>query len=111
MKLSLDDFGTGFSSLSYLHALPFNKVKIDRSFLKGLSRDNRAMILLRGIKRLSADLGLSVVMEGVETPEQLRLVTEEAGVDLIQGYLLSRPVPASEVRALLAGAQRAQSAA
>ena len=111
VKLSLDDFGTGFSSLSYLQSLPFNKVKIDRSFLKGLSRDSRAMVLLRGIQRLSTDLGLSVVMEGVETPEQMHLVTETAGVDLIQGFLLSRPVPASEVRALLAVAPRVRSAA
>jgi diguanylate cyclase (GGDEF)-like protein/PAS domain S-box-containing protein len=102
VKLSLDDFGTGFSSLSYLQSLPFSKVKIDRSFLKGLDRDSRAMVLLRGIQRLSSDLGMSVVMEGVETPEQLSLVVETASVDLIQGFLMSRPLPARDVRDLLA---------
>jgi EAL domain-containing protein (putative c-di-GMP-specific phosphodiesterase class I) len=102
IKLSLDDFGTGFSSLSYLQSLPFNKVKIDRSFLEGLERDSRAMMLLSGIQRLSSDLGMSVVMEGVETPEQMSLVVDAAKVDLVQGYLMSRPLPAREVRAVLA---------
>ena len=74
MRISLDDFGTGYSSLSYLHSLPLNKVKIDRSFLQGLETGDRSLILLRGVARLSAELGLSVTVEGIETEEQLALV-------------------------------------
>lgn len=101
VKLSLDDFGTGFSSLSYLQSLPFTKVKVDRSFLQGLDENSRAMVLLRGIQRLSAELGMTVVMEGVETPEQLKLVVDHAFIDLVQGYLMARPMPAIDVRRLL----------
>ena len=67
VKISLDDFGTAYSSLSYLHSFPFHKVKIDQSFLRGLVGDKRRLTLLRGMTRLSAQLGLHVVVEGVET--------------------------------------------
>ena len=89
VRISLDDFGTGYSSLSYLNSLPFNKIKIDRSFLRGLEREGRALKLLNGITRLSADLGLLVVMEGVETEEEFKLITDYTAVDEIQGFLLS----------------------
>ena len=102
VRLSLDDFGTGYSSLSYLQSLPFNTVKIDQSFLSGLDRDSRAMLLLRGVQQLCSDLGMFVVMEGVETREQMALVVDHAKVDLVQGYFVGRPVPAVEIRALLA---------
>ncbi len=97
----LDDFGTGYSSLSYLRALPFSKVKIDRSFLKGLEADRQAMILLGGIVRLSNDLGFSVVMEGVETVEQLSLITGQTDVDQIQGFYFSRPLPKEQLLAFI----------
>ena len=71
VRISLDDFGTAYSSLSYLHSFPLHKVKIDQSFLQGLGDDERRVTLLRGITRLSAQLGLCVVVEGVETEEQL----------------------------------------
>ena len=91
VKISLDDFGTAYSSLSYLHSFPFNKVKIDQSFLRGLGDDERRVTLLRGMTRLSAQLGLHVVVEGVETEEQLELLLSDDSIDEAQGYLLCRP--------------------
>jgi diguanylate cyclase (GGDEF)-like protein len=100
VRISLDDFGTGYSSLSYLHNFPLQKVKIDRSFLEGIDSD-RPLTLLRGVARLSADLGMSVVVEGIETNEQLELISADGAVTEAQGYLFSRPVPAVRVRQLL----------
>ncbi len=100
VRISLDDFGTGYSSLSYLHNFPLQKVKIDRSFLEGIDTD-RPLTLLRGVARLSADLGMSVVVEGIETNEQLELINADGTVTEAQGYLFSRPVPALRVRQLL----------
>ena len=100
VRISLDDFGTGYSSLSYLHNFPLQKVKIDRSFLEGIDTD-RPLTLLRGVARLSADLGMSVVVEGIETNEQLELINAEGTVTEAQGYLFSRPVPALRMRQLL----------
>jgi diguanylate cyclase (GGDEF)-like protein len=100
VRISLDDFGTGYSSLSYLHNFPLQKVKIDRSFLEGIDSD-RPLTLLRGVARLSADLGMSVVVEGIETNEQLELISVDGTVTEAQGYLFSRPVPAVRVRQLL----------
>ena len=100
VRISLDDFGTGYSSLSYLHNFPLQKVKIDRSFLEGIDTA-RPLTLLRGVARLSADLGMSVVVEGIETNEQLELISADGTVTEAQGYLFSRPVPAIRVRQLL----------
>src|ERR1700694_2031537 len=100
VRISLDDFGTGYSSLSYLHNFPLQKVKIDRSFLEGIDTD-RPLTLLRGVARLSADLGMSVVVEGIETNEQLELISADGTVSEVQGYLFSRPVPATRIRQLL----------
>jgi diguanylate cyclase (GGDEF)-like protein len=100
VRISLDDFGTGYSSLSYLHNFPLQKVKIDRSFLEGIDSD-RPLTLLRGVARLSADLGMSVVVEGIETNDQLELISVDGTVTEAQGYLFSRPVPAVRIRQLL----------
>jgi diguanylate cyclase (GGDEF)-like protein len=100
VRISLDDFGTGYSSLSYLHNFPLQKVKIDRSFLEGIDTD-RPLTLLRGVARLSADLGMSVVVEGIETNEQLDLINADGTVTEAQGYLFSRPVPSARIRQLL----------
>ena len=100
VRISLDDFGTGYSSLSYLHTFPLQKVKIDRSFLEGIDGD-RPQTLLRGIARLSADLGMSVVVEGIETNEQLELISKDGTVTEAQGYLFGKPVPATQIRQLL----------
>ncbi|MBN9584544.1 MAG: diguanylate cyclase [Afipia sp. 62-7] len=108
VRISLDDFGTGYSSLSYLHNFPLQKVKIDRSFLEDIG-SQRPLTLLRGVARLSADLGMSVVVEGIETNEQLELISAEGTVTEAQGYLFSRPVPALRVRELLRASHGAAS--
>jgi diguanylate cyclase (GGDEF)-like protein len=96
--ISLDDFGTGYSSLSYLHSYPLNKVKIDRSFLQGVGTSHRPLNLLHGVARLSADLGMSVVVEGIETDEQLALVARETSVEEVQGFLIGAAMPGSDIR-------------
>jgi diguanylate cyclase (GGDEF)-like protein len=101
VRISLDDFGTGYSSLSYLHSFPLDKVKIDRSFLQGISRSNRSLTLLRGVARLSAELDMSVVVEGVETEEQLALVAREKSVEEVQGFLFGPALPSCDIRRLL----------
>ncbi len=98
VKISLDDFGTGFSSLSYLHNLPLDKVKIDRSFLESIRDDKRALILLSGVTRMAADLGLKIVVEGVEEVEQLEILQREVHLDQVQGYLFGKAMPAHEIR-------------
>jgi len=110
VRISLDDFGTGYSSLSYLHRFPLQKVKIDRSFLEGIETD-RPLMLLRGVARLSADLGLSVVVEGIETAEQLELIGADGTVTEAQGYLFSRPVPEPRLKELLKASHQARPAA
>ncbi len=101
VRISLDDFGTGHSSLSYLHNFPLHKVKIDRTFLQGIESSHRSLTLLSGVARLSAELGMSVVVEGIETEEQLALVLREKNIDEAQGYLFSPAVPAGVIRKLL----------
>jgi diguanylate cyclase (GGDEF)-like protein len=101
VRISLDDFGTAYSGLSYLHSFPFHKVKIDQSFLQGLNVDERRVTLLRGMTQLSAQLGLRVVVEGVETQEQLDMLLGDDSIDEVQGYLLCRPMPAADLRKLL----------
>jgi diguanylate cyclase (GGDEF)-like protein/PAS domain S-box-containing protein len=101
VRISLDDFGTGYSSLSYLHSFPLHKVKIDRSFLSDIVANERSRTLLRGVAQLSAELGMAVVVEGIETEEQLALIMAEPSVTEAQGYLFSRPVPARDIRTLL----------
>lgn len=100
INIALDDFGTGYSSLSYLNSLPLTKVKVDRSFVQDIVADRRSLMLLRGVTQLSHELGLAVTVEGVETEEQLALIRVAAGADLVQGYLLGKPVPADEIRSL-----------
>lgn len=102
VRLSLDDFGTGYSGLSYLQTFPLNKVKIDRSFVAELHSGDKSLTLLRGMARLSAALGLDVVVEGIETPEQLDIVASEGTVSEAQGYVFSIPLPSAQLRDLLA---------
>ena len=96
VRIALDDFGVGFSSLSQLHAIELDIVKIDRSFIEQLDSDPRQVRFLRSLLRLGGDLGLQVVAEGVERPAQLDLL-QELGCRLVQGYLLARPMPAADV--------------
>ena len=101
VTISLDDVGTSYSSLSYLHTYPLNKVKIDRSFLQGVGSSQRPLNLLHGVARLSADLGMSVAVEGIETEEQLALVAREKSVDEVQGFLFGHAMPSAEIRKML----------
>ena len=90
VRVALDDFGTGYSSLSYLRSFSFDKIKIDKSFIKGLGQSADAAIIVRTIVGLAHNLGLSITAEGVETFQQLVLVREQM-CDHVQGYLLGRP--------------------
>jgi len=98
--ISMDDFGTGYSSLSYLRSFPFDKIKIDRSFISELGKSGDGLAIVRGITNLGSNLGISTLAEGVETEEQRELLRKE-GCTEMQGYLFSRPVPASEIAGLL----------
>jgi len=97
---SLDDFGTGYSSLSYLHRLPLDQLKIDRSFIREASKEGHGAAIVRIIVALGKALKMSVLAEGVETPEQLSFISSE-GCGYYQGYLFSKPVPEAELAALL----------
>jgi EAL domain-containing protein (putative c-di-GMP-specific phosphodiesterase class I) len=92
VHLALDDFGTGFSSLSYLRLFPFDKVKIDQSFVPDIGHSAAATMIVSAIITLCHNLGLSVLVEGVETVQQLD-VLRTLGCDQVQGYLLGRPAP------------------
>ncbi|MGH6850633.1 MAG: putative bifunctional diguanylate cyclase/phosphodiesterase, partial [Methylocella sp.] len=98
--IAMDDFGTGYSGLSYLRAFPFDKIKIDRSFISEVGNGTDCMAIIRAIANLGSSLGIPTLAEGVETEEQLSWL-REAGCTEMQGYLISRPVPASEVAGLL----------
>jgi diguanylate cyclase (GGDEF)-like protein len=94
-RVAIDDFGTGYSSLSYLARLPADQVKIDRSFVQDIVVDATSVALVRSIVELAAALGLDVQAEGVEEPEQQRILTE-LGCPRSQGFLYSRPLAAAE---------------
>jgi diguanylate cyclase (GGDEF)-like protein len=100
VQLSIDDFGTGYSSLSYLKRLPVDEVKIDKSFVMTLPRDPKDATIVGSTIDLGHQLGFRVVAEGVETEEALGFL-DGASCDVVQGYLLSRPLPPGELEALL----------
>jgi diguanylate cyclase (GGDEF)-like protein len=99
VKIALDDFGTGYSSLSYLRRFRFDRIKIDRSFVKEITSPSAAAII-RAVAGLAAEMGIKVTAEGIETPEQLRLV-RDYGCTHAQGFLFSRPAEAAHIHALL----------
>ena len=105
MGVALDDFGTGLSSLGRLAELPADSLKLDRSLISGLPDGRAAQALVRAAVQLGRGLGLKIVAEGVERPEQLRWL-RDVGCDLAQGYLLSRPVPAAAVPDALDAVER-----
>lgn len=108
VSLSLDDFGTGYSSLSQLTQFPFDRLKIDRSFVRDLptgqdcdsTHQRHASLMIQAIASLGAGLGMSTIAEGVETEFQAELV-RQAGINMIQGFLLGRPTPDGEVVAMI----------
>jgi EAL domain-containing protein (putative c-di-GMP-specific phosphodiesterase class I) len=101
----MDDFGSGYSSLTYLQAFPFDKIKIDRAFIMNLGRNVQSAAIVRAVIGLGHGLGVSLVAEGVETQEQLDFLVDE-GCDAVQGYLIGMPAPIDQYPALvgLAGA-------
>lgn len=100
VRVSIDDFGTGFSSLSYLQNLPCDSLKIPKPFLDGIGDGEQATSLVRGIIELGRTLGLTIVAEGVEHARQWEAL-EELRCDLVQGYYFARPQSAERIEALL----------
>jgi diguanylate cyclase (GGDEF)-like protein len=107
VRISMDDFGTGFSSLSYLRSYPFDKIKVDRSFVRDLSKDARSRTIVSAIAGLGMRFGMRTTAEGVETKEQLEWLRDE-GCHEVQGMLFSMPVPADDVLPLLAKLVKAE---
>jgi EAL domain-containing protein (putative c-di-GMP-specific phosphodiesterase class I) len=101
ISLSIDDFGTGYSSLSVLGQFPANRLKIDQSFVRNITREPTRAAITRAVIAVAAELKLDVVAEGVETPEE-RDFLAELGCHRMQGYLFGRPVPADEFASLWA---------
>jgi diguanylate cyclase (GGDEF)-like protein len=98
VRLALDDFGTGYSSLGYLKKAPFDKIKIDQSFVRGAaSSTNRNAAIIRAIVTLAETLGMDTCAEGVETHDDLQLI-RELGVSMVQGYIFGKPEPAETAR-------------
>ena len=110
VRIAMDDFGTGYSSLSYLRSFPFDKIKIDRSFIKDIDRNRDSAVIIKAIAGLGQSLGIETTAEGIETAEQLELV-RRAGCTEMQGYLASPPRPATEVDELIARFRREIAAA
>jgi EAL domain-containing protein (putative c-di-GMP-specific phosphodiesterase class I) len=103
----MDDFGTGYSSLTYLQSFPFDKIKIDRSFVKDITENSGSLNIVRAVAALANGMGMTATAEGVETTEQLERISSE-GCTEMQGFLFSRPLPAREIeRLFLAGHQSA----
>ncbi|HET7716936.1 MAG TPA: EAL domain-containing protein [Bauldia sp.] len=101
VRISLDDFGTGYSGLTYLQSFPIHKVKIDRSFITDLQPASRSLVLLHGVAELCSALGIVVVVEGIETEEQMATVLSETSIDEAQGYLISTPLPPAQIATLI----------
>jgi EAL domain-containing protein (putative c-di-GMP-specific phosphodiesterase class I) len=100
VQVGLDDFGTGYASLTHLRRLPLTFVKIDRSFVEGLGKDREDERIVSAVIDLAANLGLRSIAEGVETHGQLDRLRELA-CDQAQGYLFARPLPASDIAAVM----------
>jgi diguanylate cyclase (GGDEF)-like protein len=103
MRVSVDDFGTGYSSLNYLKRFPIDKLKIDRGFVVPLGQSEDAGVIIQAVVALGRALGLSVLVEGVETEEQ-RVLLRLAGCDEMQGYLFAKPTTANEITRIVAEA-------
>jgi diguanylate cyclase (GGDEF)-like protein len=100
VRISMDDFGTGYSSIGYLRSFPFDKIKIDQSFVRDLLVDEGSLAIVRAIAGLGVSFGMTTTAEGVETVEQMRRLNLEGCIE-VQGYLYSKPVPANEIVGLI----------
>jgi diguanylate cyclase (GGDEF)-like protein len=106
LQLALDDFGTGYASLSYLRRFPFDRIKIDQSFVRAQEHDAATRAITESILTMASRLRLEVTAEGVETDRQLNLLLSQ-GCPEVQGFLLGRPMPAAQARAFYTGRGRA----
>jgi diguanylate cyclase (GGDEF)-like protein len=110
VRIAMDDFGTGYSSLSYLQSFPFDRIKIDRSFVKDITSASGSLNIVRAVAAMAKGLGMAATAEGVETQEQLETVRSE-GCTEMQGYLFSKPRPQHEIEKLFLSEQIARRAA
>ncbi|MGH6710397.1 MAG: EAL domain-containing protein [Bradyrhizobium sp.] len=99
IRIAMDDFGTGYSSLTYLQSFPFDKIKIDRSFVKDITENSGSLNIVRAVAALANGMGMTATAEGVETKEQLERIASE-GCTEMQGFLFSKPLPAREIERL-----------
>jgi diguanylate cyclase (GGDEF)-like protein len=99
IRIAMDDFGTGYSSLTYLQSFPFDKIKIDRSFVKDITENTGSLYIVRAVAALANGMGMAATAEGVETREQLDKIAA-VGCTEMQGYLFSRPLPVREIERL-----------
>jgi EAL domain-containing protein (putative c-di-GMP-specific phosphodiesterase class I) len=99
VRIAMDDFGTGYSSLTYLQCFPFDKIKIDRSFVRDIVDNAGSLNIVRAVAALANGLGMQATAEGVETQEQLDRITSE-GCTEVQGFWFSHPLPAAEIERL-----------
>ena len=100
VHVALDDFGTGYSSMGYLRSFPFDRIKIDQSFVRGTSSEAVGRAIVSAIASIGQSLGMTTVAEGVETEEQLARITADGCTD-VQGYLISRPMPPDQIDSFL----------
>ena len=106
VRIAMDDFGTGYSSLSYLQTFPFDRIKIDRSFIKGVAEDIGSLNIVRAVAALAKGIGMATTAEGVETQEQLDAVKAE-GCTEMQGFLFSRALPSRDIERLFLSKRKA----
>jgi EAL domain-containing protein (putative c-di-GMP-specific phosphodiesterase class I) len=100
VRIALDDFGAGYSSLSYLQRFPFDKIKIDRCFVNDITEPSGSSCIVRAVVNIAAERHMTTTAEGVETQQQQELL-RTLGCTEMQGYLFSAPKPAAEIRQLL----------
>jgi EAL domain-containing protein (putative c-di-GMP-specific phosphodiesterase class I) len=108
VRVALDDFGIGYSSLGYLRDFPFDRIKIDQSFVRGRANDAVGRAIVRAVASLGQSLGIATVAEGVETEEQMARVVSDGCTD-VQGYLISRPMPPSQIDGFLLSRNQSES--
>ena len=109
VRIAMDDFGTGYSSLTYLQCFPFDKIKIDRSFVKNITENTGSLNIVRAVAALANGMGMTATAEGVETREQLDRITSE-GCTEVQGFLFSKPLPVHEIERLFLSGREAPKA-